>query len=208
MGDIEVMLKGTHDPTADFINSLSSDVIEFVAGKTFEEFKAATDQLNNLAVYQQLTSRAVGIGFEVTKVVFRGYGAPQRLQKMHDDAIERRTKLALDRENVDQEQKMQDMKLAREEERLRKRQKMEKETKAHERELQREAYEAQQKEMLRDRQSRLEHLMNMKDSIGLSGDQLASYLLASEQGPPGKVIQIQGAPRDGSAHGSFIQLQE
>merc|ERR1712060_417834 len=121
-----------------------------------------------------------------------GYGAPQRLQKMHDDAIERRTKLALDRENEDQEQKVQDMKLAREEERLRKRQK---ETKAHERELQREAYEAQQKEILRDRQSRLEHLMNMKDPIGLSGDQLASYLLASEQGPPGKVIQIQGAPR-------------
>merc|ERR1712151_1487381 len=155
-----------------------------------------------------LTSRARGIGFEVTKVVFRGYGAPQRLQKMHDDAIERRTKLALDRENEDQEQKVQDMKLAREEERLRKRQKMEKETKAHERELQREAHEAQQKEMLRDRQSRLEHLTNMKASLCLSGDQLASYLLASEQGPPGKVIQIQGAPRDGSAHGSFIQLQE
>merc|ERR1712037_556003 len=106
------------------------------------------------------------------------------------------------------EQKVQDMKLAREEERLRKRQKMEKETKVRERELQREAYEAQQKETLRDRQSRLEHLMNMKDSIGLSGDQLASYLLASEQGPPGKVIQIRGAPRDSSAHGSFIQLQE
>merc|ERR1712151_297746 len=206
--EIDIMLLETHDPTADFINSVTSDVIEFVAGKSFEEFKAVTENLNDLSSYPQLTSRARGIGFEVTKVVFRGYGAPQRLQKMHDDAIERRTKLALDRENEDQEQKVQDMKLAREEERLRKRQKMEKETKAHERELQREAYEAQQKEILRDRQSRLEHLMNMKDSIGLSGDQLASYLLASEQGPPGKVIQIQGAPRDGSAHGSFIQLQE
>ena len=36
----------------------------------------------------------------MTKVVFRGYGAPQRLQKMHDDAIERRTKLVLDRDFV------------------------------------------------------------------------------------------------------------
>merc|ERR1711904_613665 len=130
---------------------MGSDVIEFVAGKSFEQFKAATDQLNNLSVYQQLTSRAKGIGFEVTKVVFRGYGAPQRLQRMHDDAIERRTKLALDRENEDQEQKMQDMKLAREEERLRKRQKMEKETKAHEREIQRQTYESQQEEICRDR---------------------------------------------------------
>merc|ERR1712232_545468 len=125
-----------------------------------------------------------GIGLEVTKVVFRGYGAPQSLQKM------------------------QDMKLAREEERLRKRQKMEKETKAHELELQRQAHDAQQQEILRDRQSRLEHLARMKTSLGLSGDQLASYLLASEQGPPSKVIQIQGTPRDSSIQGSFIQLQE
>merc|ERR1740138_2038529 len=206
--DIDTMLRETHDPTADFINSLSSDVVEFVASKSFEEFKAATDQLNDLGLYQQLTSRAKGIGFEVTKVVFRGYGAPQRLQKMHDDAIERRTKLALDRENEDQEQTLQDMKIAREQERLRKRQKMEKETKAHELELQREAHEAKQQEILRDRQSRLEHLANMKANLDLSGDQLASYLLASEQGPPAKVIQIQGAPKESSAHGSFIQLQD
>merc|ERR1712188_246987 len=126
------MLRETHDPTADFINSVTSDTIEFVAGKTFEEFKASTDNLNNLSFYPQLTSRAKGIGFEVTKVVFRGYGAPQRLQKMHDDAIERRTKLALDRENEDQEQQLLDMKLEREHERLRKRRKMAAETKEHE----------------------------------------------------------------------------
>merc|ERR1712003_64501 len=120
--DIDKMLKETHDPTADFINSVTSDAVEFVAGKSFEDFKASTEELNNLSSYPQLTSRAKGIGFEVTKVVFRGYGAPLRLQKMHDDAIERRTKLALERENEEQEQKMQDMKLAREEERLRKKQ--------------------------------------------------------------------------------------
>merc|ERR1711941_75118 len=100
------------------------------------------------------------------------------------------------------------MKLNREEERLRKRQIMEKETKAHERELQRQAHDAQQQEIRRDRQSRLEHLENMRTTLCLSGDQLAAYLLASEQGPPQKVIQIQGAARDGSLHGSFIQLQE
>merc|ERR1711935_574469 len=114
-------------------------VIEFVAGKSFEEFKAATDQL---------TSRAKGIGFEVTKVVFRGYGAPPRLQKMHDDAIERRTKLALEREIEDQEQQLLDMKLEHEEERLRKHRHMEMETKEHERKLQRAAHEAKQTELL------------------------------------------------------------
>eukprot|EP00406_Dinophysis_acuminata_P073216 CAMPEP_0179264020 /NCGR_PEP_ID=MMETSP0797-20121207/28176_1 /TAXON_ID=47934 /ORGANISM="Dinophysis acuminata, Strain DAEP01" /LENGTH=504 /DNA_ID=CAMNT_0020972191 /DNA_START=51 /DNA_END=1562 /DNA_ORIENTATION=- len=201
--DIDTMLRETHDPTADFINSVSSDVIEFVAGRCFEDFKASTDNLNNLKSYPQLTSRAEGIGFEITKVVFRGYGAPQRLQKMHDDAIERRTKLALDRENEEQEQKMQDMKTAREEERLRKRQKMEKETRLHELELQQQAHDAKQQQVLADRQARLAHLASMKTSLGLSGEQLASYLLASEQGPPAKVIQIQGAGgKDGSVTGA------
>lgn len=203
--NIDVMLKETHDPTADFINSVSSDVIEFVAGKSFEEFKAATDQLNNLNVYQQLTSRAKGIGFEITKVVFRGYGAPQRLQKMHDDAIERRTKLALDRENEDQEQQLLDMKLEHEEERLRKRRQMEMETKEHERKLQRSAHEAKQQEILEDRQAHLQHLTNMKSTLGISGDQLSTYLLAQEQGPPSKLVQIV-AGKDGgnSSRNSFV----
>merc|ERR1712057_109383 len=116
------------------------------------EFKAASDRLNDLSVYQQLTSRARGIGFEVTKVVFRGYGAPQRLHKMHDDAIERRTKLALERENEDQEQELLDMKLEHEEERLRRRRQMEMDTKEHERKLQRAAHEAKQRELLEERQ--------------------------------------------------------
>merc|ERR1719183_1068754 len=125
------MLRETHDPPGDFINALSSDVVEFVASKSFDEFKSSTERLNELSVYKQLTSGASRIGFEVTKVVFRGYGAPQRLQKMHDDAIERRTKLALDRENEDQEQELLDMKLEHEEDRLRKRRQMEAATKTH-----------------------------------------------------------------------------
>merc|ERR1719410_2689181 len=41
--DIETMLRETHDPVADFVNALSSDIVEFAAGKTFEEFKLGTD---------------------------------------------------------------------------------------------------------------------------------------------------------------------
>merc|ERR1712008_543311 len=133
-----------------------------------------------------------GIGFEVAKVVFRGYGAPGRLQKMHDDAIERRTKLALDSENENQEQQLQDMKLEHEEERLRKRRQMEAETKAHERELQKAAHEAKQLELLQERQTQLEHLASMQKTLSLSSEQLAAYLLASEQGPPAKLVQIIG----------------
>merc|ERR1711896_80608 len=144
---IETMLEETHDPIADFVNAVSIDVIEFVSGKSFEEFKACTEEMNNLSVYTQLTSRARGIGYEVTKVVFRGYGAPQRLQKMHDDAIEKRTKLVLERETQEQEQQMEDLRLQREGERLQKKQRMEKDTQAHERELQRAAHEAKQQEL-------------------------------------------------------------
>jgi len=202
--DIDLMLKETHDPIVDFINSVSSDVIEFVAGKSFEDFKASTDQLNNLSAYPQLTSRANGIGFDVTKVVFRGYGAPQRLQKMHDDAIERRTKLALERENENQEQELQDMKLVHEEERLRKRRQMEMETKEHELKIQKAAHEVKQQEQLEDREAQLQHLKNLKNALELSGDQVAQYLLASEQGPPGKLVQILGKGGAGSSGSSFI----
>merc|ERR1719379_3129993 len=160
--DIGVMLRETHDPIADLINAVTSDVIEFVASRTFEEFKLSSERLNDLGVYKQLTSRAASIGFEVTKVVFRGYGAPQRLQKMHDDAIEQRTKLALDRENEDQEQRLQDMKLEHEEERLKKRSQMEMETAEHERKLQRSTHEARQKELHEDRVAQREHLVNLK----------------------------------------------
>merc|ERR1712070_775063 len=166
--DIDRMLKETHDPIADFINSVTSDVIEFVSSSSFEEFKAASDKLNDLNVYQQLTTRAGGIGFEVTKVVFRGYGAPTRLQKMHDDAIERRTKLALERENEDQEQKLLDMKLVHEEERLRKRRDVETETHEHERKLQRAAHEAKQQELKEKQEAQLQHLSNMKSVLGIS----------------------------------------
>lgn len=179
-------------------------MIEFVANKSFEEFKASTDQLNDLKVYHQLTSRAKGIGFEVTKVVFRGYGAPQRLQKMHDDAIERRTKLALERENEDQEQQLLDMKLEHEEERLRKRRQMETETKEHERKLHRAAHEAKQHELEQEREAHLQHLSNMKSTLGISADQLSQYLLASEQGPPSKLVQIVGNDVGRSGSSSFV----
>lgn len=202
--DIDTMLRETHDPPGDFINALSSDVVEFVASKSFDEFKTSTERLNELSVYKQLTSGASRIGFEVTKVVFRGYGAPQRLQKMHDDAIERRTKLGLDKESEEQEQKVQDMKLEREEQRVRRRRQMEAEGKTHELDMQRAVHDVKQKHQTEERQAHLEHLASIKRELGLTGDQLGAYMLAMQQGPPAKLIQLKGV----DSEKSIIQLQE
>ena len=39
--------------------------------------------------------RSKSIGFEITKVVFRGYFASPKLQEMHDNSIQARTNLKL-----------------------------------------------------------------------------------------------------------------
>ena len=109
--DIERMLDTTHDPIGDFINAASSDVIEFTGKHDFERFKQNTDQLNELKVYKQLTNRAEQCGYRINKVVYRGYGAPDSLQQMHNQAIEARTRLQLEKANEQQSQDLEDYKL-------------------------------------------------------------------------------------------------
>lgn len=109
--DIERMLETTHDPIGDFINAATSDVVDFIGHRTFEEFKKETGKLNELETYRQLTARAAQNGYRVNKVVYRGYDAPARLQAMHDQAIEARTKLQLERATEEQSQSLEDFKL-------------------------------------------------------------------------------------------------
>jgi hypothetical protein len=45
------------------------------------------------------------------KVVYRGYGAPERLQQMHDQAIEARTRLHLERATEQRAQDLESFKL-------------------------------------------------------------------------------------------------
>jgi hypothetical protein len=115
--NIELMLDQTHDPIADFINALSADVIDFAASLSFEEFKERTEALNELATYGQIVQRAERIGYAINKVVYRGYHASDRLQEMHDHAIEARTQLHLEAETQRQAQELADMKLRCEAER-------------------------------------------------------------------------------------------
>lgn len=111
LADIERMLETTHDPIGDFINAATSDAVDFVGRRTFEEFKKETGKLNEIETYRQLSARAAQTGYRITKVVYRGYGAPDRLQAMHDQAIEARTKLELDRATERQAQDLENFKL-------------------------------------------------------------------------------------------------
>lgn len=93
--DVERMLATTQDPIADFINCVQADVIAFASQLSYLEFIEKASKLNELNNYPQLTGCAKRMGYEVSKVVFRGYFASEKLQKMHDNAIEKRTQLKI-----------------------------------------------------------------------------------------------------------------
>lgn len=114
LDDIEKMLHQTHDPVADFINAVAADIIRFAGNCDFESFKTQADALNNIDTYIELYSGAERIGYKINKVVYRGYIANDKLQKMHDDAIELRTGLVLETETEEQQQELSDLKLGRE----------------------------------------------------------------------------------------------
>eukprot|EP00732_Lithocolla_globosa_P004535 Lithocolla_globosa_v1_NODE_4235_length_1482_cov_9.309741.p1 type:complete len:473 gc:universal NODE_4235_length_1482_cov_9.309741:41-1459(+) len=128
---IERMLDKTHDPIGVMVNSVSADVMEFTSRIAFTEFKEKVDDLNRLECYPQLVMEAKLMGYQVTKVAFRGYAASPTLQGMTDLAIEKRTQLTLDREREEQEQLLNDFKLKREVQRARQEQAKEKEQTAH-----------------------------------------------------------------------------
>lgn len=67
--------------------------------------------------YPLLILRAKHVGYNVTKVVYRGYEASRALQATHDDAVRTRMKLKLDAESEEQEQTIMEFRLKREKER-------------------------------------------------------------------------------------------
>lgn len=111
--DLPRMLETTHDPIGDFINAATSDVIAFTGRHTFDAFKQNIQRLNQLDTYEQLLSRALQCGYRINKIVYRGYGSPDSLQRMHDEAIESRTRLQLERATREQAQDLEDFTLER-----------------------------------------------------------------------------------------------
>jgi hypothetical protein len=110
--DIDRMLETTHDPIGDFINAATSDVVEFTGKRSFEDFKQQTELLNEIATYGQLLHRAQQCGYKINNVVYRGYGAPDSLQAMHDEAIQTRTRLQLEKATEKQAQEVEDYRLS------------------------------------------------------------------------------------------------
>ncbi|MCA9136259.1 MAG: hypothetical protein KDB00_05860 [Planctomycetales bacterium] len=207
LNDVEKMLNTTHDPIGDFVNAATSDVVEFTGKRTFEEFKGETEMLNATTTYTQLLHRASQCGYQINNVVYRGYGAPESLQKMHDDAIQSRTKLQLEQETERQAQDLEDYKLQCQMERATKRREEQTNEIEHEIDLKRrqanskrlsEAEDARSKRELQRLQSTLsteieserlslqrEHLEGLR-SMGVD---LTEYLT---QGKADQVIEMRG----------------
>lgn len=209
LADIETMLDQTHDPIADFINAVTADVVDFVGARSFEVFKQDTELLNELESYQNLLTRAQRIGYQINKVVYRGYTAGETLQSMHDSAIEARTRLKLDAETEIQAQELADVQLAREAIRAEKRQEMEAQQTTHNIHLQRlehdeqihqqeELHKAEEETRRRVNQIELEHqrATNEEQSRYLATMRemqvdLTRYLVAQYQNPD-RLIRITG----------------
>ena len=76
-----------------------------------------SSKLNSLNEYHQLVQLSKRIGFEVTKVVFRGYHTSNQLQRLHEQAVEKRTALKVQMEAEQQSQDLTDSKLLNEQQR-------------------------------------------------------------------------------------------
>ncbi|HSN99283.1 MAG TPA: hypothetical protein VLS89_13400, partial [Candidatus Nanopelagicales bacterium] len=213
--DIERMLATTHDPIGDFVNAATSDVVEFVGKHRFEDLKQNAEKLNDLATYKQLTGRADQCGYHIEKVVYRGYGAPASLQQMHDQAIESRTRLALERATEQQAQELEDFRQDRQLARARqKREEHEREV-AQEIKLQRQHLEAelaaeQARRNVAREQAGLdaeqeERVMRARDAvqrehlgeIGRLGVDLTRFLT---QGRADQVIELRGGGAGAQIH--------
>jgi hypothetical protein len=207
--DIDRMLDQTHDPIVDFINSLSADVIDFVAAHTFEKFKEKTERLNDMSTYPQLTQRAHRIGYEINKVVYRGYLASDALQAMHDNAIEARTHLKLEDETQRQAQELEDMKMERELLRATARRQSEEEATLHQVRLAQLDHEEKLRQRRASEEQRIEHkrllhqvslehqqAMNREQAAFLGSIRdmqvdLTRYLVAQYQHPD-RLIRVDG----------------
>jgi hypothetical protein len=206
--DIERMLEATHDPIGDFVNAATSDVVAFTGRYDFEQFKRNVTQLNDLETYKQLLGRAAQCGYRINKVVYRGYGSAEALQQMHDQAIEARTRLQLDRATEQQAQDLENYKLDSQLFRASKRREEQNKEVEHDLELARKKQEAEirkqetEQAFLRDN-ARLQAEVRLAIRRGQDGQQrehlgslrelgvdLTEYLT---QGRADKVIEVRGA---------------
>merc|ERR1712232_775359 len=193
---VETMLDNTNDPMADFVNAVSADIIEWCAPKKFDEFLASTDSLNTLAPYEQLQTCAGKIGYVIHKIVFRGYSAPQALQKMHDGAIEKRTAMTLAKEAEEEQQSLEDFKLQKEAARAAQQQELDMKKLEHDIALKQKSAESDNAIKQMELDMEMERLKAIK-SLDKDGE-MAKYLIAKDcKLPPvfqcGSVMSVAGS---------------
>ncbi|XP_006817952.2 uncharacterized protein LOC102802274, partial [Saccoglossus kowalevskii] len=187
--DIEKMLANTQDPIADFINGLCADVVSFASQLSYEEFMDQAEKLNDCdSTYPHLMDIAKKIGYNVSKVVFRGYHASSQLTKMHELAIKTRTKLRIEMEEEEQKQGLIDMKLKSELERSELEQSLHIEQEQHR--LQLRKYNKKKDEQMLNYLEKL-HTMNVD---------LTDYLV-SQNPQPNNVVRVISTDRNaGTVH--------
>eukprot|EP01088_Endostelium_zonatum_P003161 TRINITY_DN1431_c0_g1_i1.p1 TRINITY_DN1431_c0_g1~~TRINITY_DN1431_c0_g1_i1.p1 ORF type:complete len:481 (+),score=131.66 TRINITY_DN1431_c0_g1_i1:23-1465(+) len=111
--NIQKLLERSHDPVTEITNFLTASIIDFVGQRTFKQFKEDSNLLNLISTYSQVVEFSTTIGYDVFRIVYRGYLGSERLQAMHNEAIEARTKLELEKENEVQTQDLNDLKQSR-----------------------------------------------------------------------------------------------
>ena len=61
-------------------SAVCADVIAFVSKLTFEGFLSSTAKLSQIETFPQLTTRVERVGYQMNKVVYRGYHSSEKLQ--------------------------------------------------------------------------------------------------------------------------------
>lgn len=133
--DIELMLDNTNDLIGDILSASSADTTTFAAGLTYEAFLQDTAKLSEMESFPILKAKLRQIGTKLIKVVYRGYSTSPQLQKMHDEAIARRTKLRLDSDAAREEQSKLAMELRCRQERAQRQQELEQRDAKHKLEM-------------------------------------------------------------------------
>lgn len=110
--EIFTMLDRTQDPISDFINAICADVVSFVGQLTFVQFvHEGASKLNQIETYEQLATRASRTGYKIDSIIYNGYMSSEALQQIQDNAIHARTKLRLDAELAEQNNRLIDLRL-------------------------------------------------------------------------------------------------
>jgi hypothetical protein len=158
--------------------------------------------LNDVKTFKETLERAHKMGYEIQKVVFKGYQAGEALQNMLNDGIRSRTQLAVTEESERQHQRLLDFKLTQEQERAKERQKLELEQVKNKNIIR----EQELGQELKEKELRLAHeiaiaqakakeeisFMKSLLELGIQASDLGKYLASKFSPAPSKIIEMRG----------------